>query len=191
MLFAKGCETARVIGAEIILDNAPIPPWKFPDGIPVTRHFDEEVIRGVSLPAGLKWDSYWQALVETYREACRVAGSNGLTFHLHPCFGSLVNSADGFLHFAGAVKSDILRFNLDTANQFFMRENRFTFLCDDRERKLLACIARRLNRSQADALRLLVELAGKELKIGLSELACQEDQECERTRTSSTRGMKK
>ena len=37
-LFEKGCEVATLLGAEAVLDNAPLPPWQFPEGIPVTRH---------------------------------------------------------------------------------------------------------------------------------------------------------
>ncbi len=29
---------------EGVLDNAPLPPYQFPAGIPVVRHYDEEVL---------------------------------------------------------------------------------------------------------------------------------------------------
>jgi sugar phosphate isomerase/epimerase len=122
-LFEKGCETAAALGAGAVMDNAPIPPWKFPNGIPMIRHFDGEALERATLPADLDWDRYWDGLVETFRHACDTAAGHGLTFHLHPCLGSLVGSADAFLLFAGAVKRDNLRFNMDTANQFFMKDN--------------------------------------------------------------------
>jgi len=123
LLFEKGCEVASVLGAKAVLDNAPIPPWQFPEGIPVTRHYDEEVLSNATLPADLNWEKYWDGLVETFRMACDIAASRNLTYHLHPCSGALVNSTDAFLLFANAVKRDHLRFNLDTANQFFMKDN--------------------------------------------------------------------
>jgi sugar phosphate isomerase/epimerase len=126
--FETGCRLARQLGARAVLDNAPIPPWEFPEGLPVTRHYDDEVLSAASLPADLNWDRYWDGLVETFREACRIAGSHGLTYQLHPCHGALVNSTDAFLLFAEAVQSDNLKFNLDTANQFFLKDNLFLSL---------------------------------------------------------------
>ena len=127
-LFRKGCQVARDLGAEAVLDNAPIPPWQFPEGIPVTRHYDEEVLSGATLSPGLNWDRYQEELVETYRTVCDIAAEFRLDYHLHPCYGALVQTTDAFLHFSGAVKRDNLKFNLDTANQFFMKDNLFLSL---------------------------------------------------------------
>lgn len=126
--FARGCEIASALGSRIVLDNAPIPPWKFPEGIPVTRHYDDEVLSAASIPAELNWDVYWEALVETFRQVCDIAASFQLSYHLHPCHGALVNSTDAHLLFAQAVKRDNLKFNLDTANQYFLRDNLFLSL---------------------------------------------------------------
>ena len=38
------------------------------------------------------------------------------------------------------------------------RYNRFTFLCDDKERQLIAMLAKRLERSQGDAIRYIVRV---------------------------------
>jgi sugar phosphate isomerase/epimerase len=122
-LFEKGCETARELGAHAILDNGPLPPYQFPEGTPVARHYDEDILRLASLPASLNWKTYWTNLVATYRQACDTAASYGLTYHLHPCLGSLVATTDAFLYFQDAVARSNLRFNLDTANQFFLRDN--------------------------------------------------------------------
>ena len=127
-LFELGCETAQSLGAVAVLDNAPIPPWKFPEGIPVTRHYNEEVLAAATLPSDLNWDKYWDGLVETFRQACDIAAGKNLDYHLHPCHGALVNSTDAFLLFAEAVKRDNLLFNLDTANQFFLKDNLFLSL---------------------------------------------------------------
>lgn len=43
------------------------------------------------------------------------------------------------------------------------RYERFTFACDAEERRILAALARRLERSQSDALRLLIRSAAQEL----------------------------
>ena len=122
-LFEKGCETAQTLGATGVLDNAPLPPWRFPADIPVTRHYDEEVLAAASLPPGLNWSRYWQDMTATYREACDMAAHYGLSYHMHPCHGVLAATTDAFLYFADAVNRDNLRFNLDTANQFFLRDN--------------------------------------------------------------------
>lgn len=126
--FQKGCEVARTLGSVAVLDNAPLPPWKFPEGIPVTRHYDEDVLAAATIPANLKWDVYWEGLTETFREACDIAAKQGLSYHLHPCYGALLNSTDAYLLFAQAVKRDNLKFNLDTANQYFMKDNLFLSL---------------------------------------------------------------
>jgi len=126
--FAKGCEIAVALGSGAVLDNAPIPPWQFPEGIPVTRHYDDEVLSAASIPGDLKWDVYWEALVETFRQVCDIAASHKLTYQLHPCHGALVNSTDAYILFAESVKRDNLKFNLDTANQYFLKDNLFLSL---------------------------------------------------------------
>jgi sugar phosphate isomerase/epimerase len=126
--FARGCEVAEALGSTIVLDNAPLPPWVFPEGIPVTRHYDDEVLAAATIPAGLVWEDYWDALVETFREVCDIAAAKNLSYHLHPCHGALVNSTDAHLLFASAVKRDNLKFNLDTANQHFLKDNLFLSL---------------------------------------------------------------
>lgn len=126
--FAKGCEVAETLGSKIVLDNAPLPPWVFPDGIPVTRHYDDEVLAAATIPADLHWEAYWDSLVETFREVCDIAAKKNLSYHLHPCHGALVNSTDAYLLFTEAVKRDNLKFNLDTANQYFLKDNLFLSL---------------------------------------------------------------
>jgi len=121
--FSLGCETASALGARTVLDNSPLPPWQFPQGIPVTRHYNEEVLAVATLPRNLDWDYYWSGLVETYREVCDISASHGMTYQMHPCHGALVHSTDAFLHFAAAVKKENLKFNLDTANQYFLKDN--------------------------------------------------------------------
>ncbi len=127
-LFEKGCEVAESLGATAVTDNAPLPPWQFPGEIPVTRHYDEEVLANATIPGGLDWQRYWDGLVETYRNACDIAAAKQLSYQLHPCYGALVNSTDAYLLFAESVQRDNLRFNLDTANQFFMKDNLFLSL---------------------------------------------------------------
>ncbi len=123
VLFEKGCEIAEILGARAVLDNSPLPPWQFPAGIPVTRHYDEENLASATLPQDLHWKTYWDGLASTYREACDLAASRNLEYHLHPCLGALVPTTDAFLNFSGAVKRDNLKFNLDTANQYFLKDN--------------------------------------------------------------------
>ncbi len=122
-LFTRGCDLAVTLGARAVLDNAPLPPWEFPGGIPVARHYGERELASATLPGDLSWDRYWDGLVETYRDACDIAAGRNLTYQLHPCQGALVQTTDAYLNFAEAVKRDNLRFNLDTANQFYMKDH--------------------------------------------------------------------
>lgn len=122
-LFALGCETAVALGASALLDNGPLPPFRFPAFLPPARHFDDDALPQAWLPPELDWPAYWEDLAHTYRTACDLAADHGLAFHLHPCAGALAASADGFLLFSAAVARPNLRFNFDTANQFFLREN--------------------------------------------------------------------
>ena len=122
-LFRKGCELAVLFKAKGILDNAPLPPYQFPHDIPVVRHYEEEVLLSAAFPADLDWKQYWKDLVATYQEACDIAGDQGLTYQMHPCAGVLSATTDAYLYFADAVGRSNLRFNLDTANQFFLKDN--------------------------------------------------------------------
>ncbi len=122
-LFEKGCEIAHLFGSRGVLDNAPLPPYRFPDDIPVTRHYDQEALSQAFLPADLDWKKYWNEMVETYRAACDIAARFGLTYKMHPCLGVLASNTDGFLQLYDAVRRDNLRFNLDTANLFMQHDN--------------------------------------------------------------------
>lgn len=122
-LFKKGCEIASTLGAKGILDNAPLPPYVFPEDIPVVRHYDEDVLSSAFFPSNLSWKNFWDYLIDTFREACDIAANFGLTYQMHPSIGVLSANTDGFLYFYDAVKKDNLRFNLDTANQFVMKDN--------------------------------------------------------------------
>ncbi|MCF6332455.1 MAG: sugar phosphate isomerase/epimerase [Draconibacterium sp.] len=122
-LFEKGCEIAQVIGAKGVLDNAPLPPYQFPKDIPVVRHYDEKVLQAAQFPQQLNWEKYWGDLTGTIRTACQIASAKSLSYQMHPCLGVLSATTDAFLYFADAVKEDNLRFNLDTANQFVVKDN--------------------------------------------------------------------
>ena len=122
-LFEKGCQVAKLLGAKGVLDNGPLPPYQFPDNIPVVRHFHETVLRNAGFPASLNWQSYWQDLVDTFRTVCDIAAEHDLTYQVHPCLGVLSATTDAFLYFQDAVARENLRFNLDTANQFYLKDN--------------------------------------------------------------------
>lgn len=122
-LFEKGCEIAELLGARGVLDNAPLPPYTFPEDIPIVRHYDEDVLMAAQFPKQLNWSSYWDDLVHTYRSACDIAADKGLSYQMHPCMGVLSATTDAFLYFHDAVARDNLRFNLDTANQFVLKDN--------------------------------------------------------------------
>ena len=51
--------------------------------------------------------------------------------------------------------------------EHIVRTERFTFICSKLDRELLAAIATKLNRSQGDAIRILIYRAADELGISL------------------------
>lgn len=122
-LFSEGCRTAVHLGSHGVLDNAPLAPFQFDGSLPVSRHYKDTLLQAAGLPAGLDWPVHWRGVTETYREACDIAASMGLTYLMHPIMGTFCSTTEGFLHFREAVGRDNLRFNLDTANQFMLREN--------------------------------------------------------------------
>lgn len=122
-LFEKGCEIAAKLGSKGVLDNAPLPPYQFPDDIPIVRHYHEDVILAAKFPDNLNWKQYWEELTGTYREACDIASRYNLSYQMHPALGVLSSTTDAFLHFHEAVGRDNLRFNFDTANQYFLKDN--------------------------------------------------------------------
>lgn len=127
-LFEKGCVIAETLNASSVLDNAPLPPYQFPEDIPVVRHYDEDVLMKARFPENLNWKNYWNELIATYQDACDIARKRNLNYQMHPAMGVLSSTTDGFLYFADHVNRDNLRFNLDTANQFFAKDNLFLSL---------------------------------------------------------------
>ena len=121
--FEMGCEAARNLGAQTVLDNGPLLPLGYPSDRPIRRHYGEEDLAELILPVSFSWDEYWHELVATFQKACAIAQRFQLTYDLHPCEGSLITGADSFTLFANAVNSPNLLFNLDTANQFYFKDN--------------------------------------------------------------------
>jgi sugar phosphate isomerase/epimerase len=121
--FEKGCEIAKLFGSRGVLDNAPLPPYLFPGDIPVVRHYGEAELRQAWLPEDLSWPEYQDVLISTFRTVCEISATYGLTYNMHPALGVLAATTDAFLNFCEKLKMENLRFNLDTANQYFMKEN--------------------------------------------------------------------
>ncbi|HYE57193.1 MAG TPA: sugar phosphate isomerase/epimerase family protein [Rhodothermales bacterium] len=122
-LFEQGCEVAARLGSLGVLDNAPLPPYVFPGDVPIVRHYHEDVLMAATLPPDLDWARYWQDLTTTYRAACDVAARYGLSYQMHPAMGVLAATTDAYLLFHDAVGRDNLRFNLDTANLYVLKDN--------------------------------------------------------------------
>ena len=121
--FEMGCETAKALGANGVLDNGPLLPLEYPANLPVMRHYTEEELKTPGLPEGFNWLRYEENLIDTYRKACTIAAKYQLDYHLHPCEGSLITSTDSVVYFSEAVNCENLLFNLDTANQFYRKDN--------------------------------------------------------------------
>jgi sugar phosphate isomerase/epimerase len=122
-LFEKGCVIAKGLGAKAVLDNGPLLPMEYPADAPIQRHYTKENLSQVGLPAGFVWDEYWNELTNTFHKACAIAAKYNLSYHLHPCEGSLITGTESFINFSEAVKANNLLFNLDTANQFYFKDN--------------------------------------------------------------------
>lgn len=122
-LFRTGCELAAFFGAKGVLDNGPLVPYEFPENMPIHRHYSPEVLRNISLPATLSWEAYRDFLIKQMDAACEVAAGFGLNYYLHPCLGSLTDTTDSYLLLKRQVNRPNLKFNFDTANLFYMREN--------------------------------------------------------------------
>lgn len=122
-LFEKGCEIAKTIGAESVLDNGPLPPFTFEGDIPITRHYDSKTLANAYIPKNLDWKKYWSTLIDTLRTLCDIAAKYELTYQVHPAEGVLCSTTDGFLYTHDAVKKDNFKFTFDTANQFAVKEN--------------------------------------------------------------------
>lgn len=122
-LFRTGCELAAFFGARGVLDNGPLVPYEFPEDMPIHRHYSPEVLRNVSLPDTLSWSAYRDFLIKQMEAACEVAAGFGLNYYLHPCLGSLTDTTDGFLLLKEQVNRPNLKFNFDTANLCYLREN--------------------------------------------------------------------
>ena len=53
VLFEIGCKIAVEFNSEGILDNAPIPPYIFPDDIPIVRHYERGIFAECFFPERL------------------------------------------------------------------------------------------------------------------------------------------
>lgn len=122
-LFRLGCETAKSLGASYILDNGPLPPYQFPNEIPVTRHYEHELLSQASIPADFNWQHFWDKLISTFQRVCDIAGEFDLTYLVHPAFGVLASTPEAFLHFYQAVDRDNLGYNFDTSNLIALKCN--------------------------------------------------------------------
>ena len=122
-LFRMGCELAAFFGAKGVLDNGPLVPYEFPENMPIHRHYSPEVLPSVSLAATLSWEAYRDFLIKQMDAACEVAAGFGLNYYLHPCLGSLTDTTDSYLLLKRQVNRPNLKFNFDTANLYYMREN--------------------------------------------------------------------
>ena len=122
-LFEMGCKVAKSLGAKGVLDNGPLLPFEYPSNGPIRRHYTDELLSQLALPQGFEWTIFQRELCDTFRKACDIAAAHQLVYHLHPCEGSMITTADSFLNFSREVDRENLLFNMDTANQFFFRDN--------------------------------------------------------------------
>ena len=122
-LFEIGCETAVHLGAKIILDNGPLPPYQFEDSIPVTRHYEHQILSRATMPNDFHWSSFWDQLVETFRRVCDLAEQYGLRYLVHPAIGVLGATPEAFLHLAQAIDRSNFGFCFDTSNLLTLKSN--------------------------------------------------------------------
>lgn len=121
--FEKGCEIASFLGAKGVLDNGPLIPYEFPADMPIHRHYSPESIGAVGFSQGFSWNTHHDYMVKIMKRACEIAGNYGLCYYMHPCVGSLTDTTNGYMQLKNDVGADNLRFNFDTSNLYYMREN--------------------------------------------------------------------
>jgi sugar phosphate isomerase/epimerase len=122
-LFELGCQTANVLGAKIILDNGPLPPYSFPADIPVTRHYEHDLLSTAIIEKNFSWQNFWDNLVSTLQEVCDIAARYDLTYLVHPAFGVLGATPEAFLFMSGQVNRKNFGYNFDTSNLIALKCN--------------------------------------------------------------------
>lgn len=121
--FSKACVLAEQLNALSIVDYGPLPPVEYPNNISEIEKYNSTLLASAPIPSRLNWFDYWEGLVDTYRQVCDLAAQHNLNFCLRPTFGGLVSNTDAFLYFHEEVGRSNLRFAIDTANQFAVRDN--------------------------------------------------------------------
>jgi len=121
--FSKACGFAEELGALGIVDYGPLPPVLYPPNISEILKYDPSILVSAPIQSRLNWHDYWETMVDSYRQACDLAAQHDLTFNIRPTSGGLVSNTDAFLYFHDEVGRNNLRFAVDTANQFSVREN--------------------------------------------------------------------
>ncbi len=121
--FDKACDIAERLGCEGIINLSPLPPLQFPEDTHPHDYYDPQLLEETTVIRNLDWFTYWDNLIDTYRQACDLTAQRDMTFHLHPSPGTLVSNSDGFLYFHEEVGRNNLRIALDTANQFSIHDN--------------------------------------------------------------------
>ena len=122
-LFDLGCQTAKALNATIVLDNGPLPPYRFPNEIPVSRHYEHQLLSEATIDPDFQWQSFWQNLVSCLQEACDIAKHYGLDYIIHPAFGVLGATPEAFLYLASEVNRDNFGYNFDTSNLIALKCN--------------------------------------------------------------------
>lgn len=122
-LFEIGCQTAKILGAEYILDNGPLPPYQFEKSVPVTRHYEHDLLSIASIHPTFQWTLFWDNLVQTFREVCDIAAAYDLAYLVHPAFGVLAATPEAYLLFASSVDKKNLGYNFDTSNLIALKCN--------------------------------------------------------------------
>lgn len=121
--FEKGCEIASFLGAKGVLDNGPLVPYEFPADMPIHRHYSPESIGTVGFPTDFSWNAHHSHMVKIMKRACEIADDYGLCYYMHPCVGALTDTTNGYMQLKNDVGADNLKFNFDTSNLYYMREN--------------------------------------------------------------------
>lgn len=121
--FSKACVLAEQLNALSIVDYGPLPPVEYPGNISEIEKYDSTILASAPISPRLNWYDYWEGLVDTYRQVCDLAAQHNLNICLRPTFGGLVSNTDAFLYFHEEVGRSNLRFAIDTANQFAVRDN--------------------------------------------------------------------
>lgn len=125
--FKTGAELGALFGAETLHLASYAPPVRYITGKPyqLGSKSGYKFANGsrIAIPRGFRWDSVWEALVESCRVCADVAAQHGKTVIMEPRVGEVICSVDSQIRLIEHVARPNFRANFDTGHFSAQREN--------------------------------------------------------------------